>query len=373
MNSRTHERLFPLDALRGVIIVFMALDHANYFIARQHSSGEYWGGTFPIYHSALPFLTRLVTHFSAPGFFFLMGVSMLLFSESRRELGWKPWQFIGHFMIRGSVLIMLQLFLINPIWKAGSEFFPETYIGVIIALGGTMILGSLFLSMSPTALLILTLVLLIGTEFLHPAPELWGQLNNEPWNLILIRSGGDGTFWSNYPVFPWLELTFFGFLYGKWLRENEKITYQKGFWIGIALLFLFVIIRYADGFGNIRSREGSSWIDFLNVVKYPPSLTFTFLTMGVNLILLWGLSIGGKLVETVGKILAIFGSVPLFIYCSHLLLYMLIGRWFEPNGTSIQNMFAYWLIGLAILYPLALLYRRIKYFKGPLRWITTYL
>jgi uncharacterized membrane protein len=35
------ERLIPVDLLRGLIMVFMALDHANYFIAQQHSSGEY--------------------------------------------------------------------------------------------------------------------------------------------------------------------------------------------------------------------------------------------------------------------------------------------------------------------------------------------
>jgi len=373
MNSGTKNRLFPLDALRGMIIIFMALDHANYFIARQHSSGEYWGGAFPVYHSTLTFLTRLVTHFCAPDFFFLMGVGMLLFSEARRVRGCNNWQIIGHFLIRGIVLITLQLFVINPIWKAGPEFFPETYIGVLIALGGTMILGSLFLGLSTPALLVLTLILLVGTEFLHPAPDKWGQLNNEPWNLILIRSGGDGTLWSNYPILPWFELTVFGFLYGKWLHANEKMTYPKGLWIGIALLFLFFIIRYADGFGNIRPREGNSWIDFFNVVKYPPSLTFTFLTMGVNLIMLWVFSKGGKLVEAVGKPLGIFGSVPLFIYILHLILYMLMGKWFEPNGTSIQSMLPYWLIGLVIVYPFAIFYRRLKHSKGPLNWITSYL
>ena len=31
----------PLDALRGLLIVLMALDHANLHIAQQHSIGEY--------------------------------------------------------------------------------------------------------------------------------------------------------------------------------------------------------------------------------------------------------------------------------------------------------------------------------------------
>jgi uncharacterized membrane protein len=365
MEQTQSKRLFPLDALRGLIIVFMALDHANYFIAQKHSSGEHWGGPFPVYDSALPFLTRLVTHFCAPGFFFLMGIGMLLFAESRWRQGWSMWRIRGHFLIRGIVLIVLQLLVINPIWKAGPSFFPETYIGVLIALGGTMILGGFLFQLNPIALLILTLGLLIGTEWLHPEPEMWGAPDNEPWNLILMRSGGDGELWSNFPVLPWLELVVFGMLFGRWLLADEKKTYQKGLWLGIALLVLFLVIRYADGFGNIRPRAGDTWIDFLNVVKYPPSLAFTFLTMGVNLLALWGFSMAGKSVETVSRPLVAFGNAPLFVYVLHLFLYMLMGRYFEPYGTSLPAMYPYWLIGLALLYPLALWYRRFKQKQAP--------
>jgi len=369
----SRNRLYPLDTLRGLIIVFMALDHANYFIAQQHSSGEHWGGGFPTYDSALSFLTRLVTHFSAPGFFFLMGVGMLLFAESRRKQGWSIWQIIGHFWIRGFVLIALQLLVVNRIWEAGPELFPETYIGVLIALGGTMMLSSLLLQLPPIALLILTLGLLVGTEWLHPSPEMWGQLNNEPWNLLLMRSGGDGTLWSNYPILPWLELVIFGILFGKWLRADDKKAYQKGLWIGLALLVSFVIIRYIGGFGNIRPRAGDTCIEFLNVVKYPPSMAFTFLTMGVNLLALWGFSKAGERFQTAGRPLVAFGSAPLFVYVLHLIFYMLLGRAFTPEGSSIPAMLPYWLVGLVILYPLALWYGRFKHSDNPLRGVTAYL
>ena len=365
MEQIQSKRLFPLDALRGLIIVFMALDHANYFIAQQHSSGEHWGGPFPAYDSALPFLTRLVTHFCAPGFFFLMGVGMLLFTEARRKQGWNTWKIIGHFWIRGGVLIALQLLAINPIWKAGPEFFPEIYIGVLIALGGTMMLGSLFLNLPPLALLILTLGLLVGTEWLHPNPEMWGRLNIDVANMALMRSGGDGYLWSNYPVLPWLELVIFGILFGKWLRADRKKAYQKGLWLGIALLFTFIIVRYFDGFGNIRPRAGDTWIDFLNVVKYPPSMVFTFMTMGFNLLVLWGFSRAGKRLETVSSPLVVFGREPLFMYATHLALYMLMGKYLAPHGMSIPAMLPYWLLGLLILYPLALWYGRFKQRQVP--------
>jgi len=79
-------------------MVLMALDHANHFVAQQHSPGEYWGGSFPVYHSTLAFLTRLVTHLSAPGFFFLMGVGMVLFAHSRRKRGWGEGAIVRQFL-----------------------------------------------------------------------------------------------------------------------------------------------------------------------------------------------------------------------------------------------------------------------------------
>ncbi len=373
MSSASSKRLYPLDALRGLIIVFMALDHANYFVAQQHSSGEQWGGAFPAYNSALPFLTRLVTHFCAPGFFFLMGVGMSLFAESRQKQGWSIWKIAGHFWVRGLVLIALQLLVVNPIWKAGPEFFPETYIGVLIALGGTMIIGSFLLRLNPITLLILTLGLLLGTEWLHPDPNLWTSISHAKWRLILLYSGGDGAFWSNYPVLPWLELVVFGILFGRWLLADEKQAYQKGLWIGLVLLAFFVIVRYGDGFGNIRPRAGNTWIDFLNVVKYPPSLVYIFLTMGVNLIALWGFSKARDGFQTASRPLVALGSAPLFVYVLHLALYMMMGRLFTPKGISIPTMLPYWLIGLVLLYPLALWYGRFKHSENPLRGLTAYL
>ena len=373
MKPSQANRLYPLDALRGLVIVFMALDHANYFIAQKHSPGEYWGGPFPSYDSALPFLTRLVTHLCAPGFFFLMGVGMLLFANARWRQGWSMWKIRAHFWLRGSLLILLQLFVVNPIWKAGPGFFPDIYIGVLIALGGTMIIASFCLQFNPLVLLFLTLGLLLGTELMHPGPNLWYGFDFAKWKLVLTVSGGSAAFWSNFPVLPWLELVVFGILFGRWLLADEKKAYQTGLWIGIALLVLFVVLRSADGFGNIRPREGNAWIDFLNVVKYPPSLTFTFLTMGVNLLILWGLSKAGQGFQTASRPLVAFGSAPLFVYILHLFLYMRLGRIVAPYGSSLPAMYPYWLLGLAVLYLPALWYGRFKQSESPLRRITAYL
>src|SRR5436190_4841829 len=139
----TTPRLLPLDALRGLIMVLMSLDHANYFVAREHGRGEFWFLPLPTYSDALTFLTRFVTHFSAPGFFFLMGAGMSLFAASRRRLGWTEGAISRHLLVRGALLIVLQLAVENRAWPLGlppgvPDIF-SLYFGVLYGLGAAMI------------------------------------------------------------------------------------------------------------------------------------------------------------------------------------------------------------------------------------------
>jgi uncharacterized membrane protein len=354
--SSKASRLLSIDALRGLIIVIMALDHASYFVAQKHPPGEQWGGEFPVYYDVFAFLTRLVTHPAAPGFAFLMGIGMYLFAQSRRKQGWNEWEIIRHFLIRGGILIALQLLIINRAWQLGLDPFPKFYIGILIALGGGMILGSFLLRLKPIYLLVLTCLLFIGTELSHPDPSQWGLNFDQPLGLVLVYSGGDSILWSNYPILSWLELITFGIFFGHWLAEDSGRAFKRALWLGMTFLLTFVVIRYLDGFGNVRSRMGNSWIDFLNVVKYPPSMTFTLLTMGINLIVLSLFAQATEKLKVFLQPLIVFGRAPLFFYILHLFLYLGIGRWLAPNGTSIPAMYTYWLLGLLILFPLTLWY-----------------
>jgi len=358
--TRRESRNLALDALRGLIVVLMAVDHANYFVAQQHSSGEHWGGPFPAYADALSFVTRLITHPVAPGFSFLMGIGMVLFAASRRKRGWSEWAIVRHFLVRGAVLIVLQFSLVNLAWNLGPQTFPDVYMGVLAALGGGMILGSLFVRLGPLSLAIVGMVLLVGVEFSHPDPSQWGLIFDQPLGLVFGYSGGDAAFWSNYPILPWLELVIFGMAFGKWMLVDREKAFRWAMFIGVAALVGFYLLRVFDGYGNIRPRSGDDWIGYLNVVKYPPAMTFTLLTMGFNLIVLSLLARvkgrGRHMVEP----LAVFGRVPLFFYMTHLYLYAGLGAWLEPSGTSLPIMYLYWLAGLALLYPLCLWYGQLK-------------
>ena len=363
-TSSTAARLLPLDALRGLIMALMALDHTNLFVAHKHPAGEHWGGGFPAYSSALPFLTRLVTHLCAPGFSFLMGTGMVLFAQSRRKMGWSRWAVTRHFLVRGALLIALQFLVENLAWKLAPGWQLDVYVGVLFALGGTMILGSLLVWLKPPVLLALTVVLAVGTELLVPNPVLWGQ-RNSPFDLLLLLSGGDSRLWSNYPVLPWLKFVTFGMLFGHWLLDDARKAFGRALKLGGALLLAFVVVRYLNGFGNVRPRVGDGWISFLNVVKYPPSIAFSLLTMGANLLLLGLFGLASPRLQRLLQPLAVFGRAPLFFYVLHLFLYAGLGLWLTPAGTSIAGMYPYWLAGLLLLFPLTWWYGRWKQRQPP--------
>jgi uncharacterized membrane protein len=353
-------RLFAVDALRGLIIVFMALDHANHFIAQTHSPGEYFGGAFPVFFDPLAFLTRFVAQLCAPGFFFLMGAGMVLFANSRRERGWGEWRLVRHFWIRGLVLIALQLLIVNRAWELSpGGWGVDWYVGVLSALGGGLILGSLLLQLKPSLLVALTLVLMVGAELLTPGPDQWGPFFSQPMNVLLVP-GGQGGLWVTYPVLQWLELVTFGLAFGHWLSDDPRRAFGRALKLGVAFLLAFAVLRQVDGFGNLRPRMGDTWMDVLTVVKYPPSMTFILLTMGVNLTLLWVFYRAEERARPFLQPLQVFGQAPLCFYVLHLFLYAGLYLLLTPEGTSLLLMYPVWLLGLLLLFPVSLWYGRFK-------------
>jgi len=354
-TGRATQRDRALDGLRGLIVVLMALDHANLFITEAHSPGEHWF-RMPQFGSAVPFLTRLVTHPAAPGFFFLMGIGLVMFAGTRRERGWSEARIIRHFLGRGTGLIVLQFTIVNLAWQSGPGTEPTLYLGVLAALGGGMLLGGLVLRLPAWALATASAAMFVVTELTHPDAADWEQLFSQPLGLVFGYSGGTDFFWSNYPILPWLELVLLGMAFGKWLRRDRDRAYRWALWIGATFLIGFAILRTGDGFGNVVARQ-EGWIGFFNVTKYPPAMTFTLLTMGFNFVALAALARIGDRRRL--EPLTVFGSVPLFFYLTHLYLYSALGR-LEPGTGSYPTMYLLCLTGLAILYPVCLWYRRLK-------------
>ena len=367
--AHQHKRLLPLDALRGLIMILMAVDHANFFVARMHPTGEFWGVSLPQYNNIAEFLTRFVTHICAPGFFFLMGVGMVLFANFRRSLGWKENKIFKHLLFRGLILMGCQFFLVNSAWVLGPvyTFRPpgggETvwiYFGVLASLGATMAIGTLFLRLKPLVLACLSSIIILGSQFIVPETSQAGHLFS-PLIRILYIPGRTGIFQSFYPILPWLGIVLFGFVFGNWFLKDRDRAYKRALLLGGIFIIVFFIIRVLGGFGNIYPPESFGFISLFNVTKYPPSLAFTFLNLGLCLIFIGLFSCLRSSLNRRGNPFLVFGQSAFFFYILHLYLYALIGLFFASRGGSgLAVMYPIWLLGLFILYPLCLRYGRFK-------------
>ena len=129
-------------------------------------------------------------------------------------------------------------------------------------------------------------------------------------------------------IFPWMSIAVLGMVFGKQLLNNSETAYSGILNAGLVCIILFPIVRLIGIFGNFQPIDGSHWIDFLNVVKYPPSLVFTLFTLGVNCILLY---LFEKFHTKLGKViipLIVFGKTALYFYFAHWFLYGAIGSFF---------------------------------------------
>jgi len=355
------------------MMILMALDHARFFVAKIHPL-EIWNTPLPQYRDVASFLTRLSSHLCAPGFFFLMGVGMALFAESRRRHDWSEGRIARHFVLRGLLILFLQQFVVNPAWFLGTMGSTASLgdaggggtawfnLDVLYGLGACMALLSLLLRANGALVAVMSLGAIGATQVLLPAPE-QADVVYSPLARMMLVPGQTGCLLVLYPIVPWVGIAGLGLAFGKWVARDCAGAFR---WLpvaGVVFLVFFVVVRALGGFGNFHAPDGGSWVVFLNTTKYPPSLAFTLFTLGVDLLLLAFFSRFDPLLAWRDPLM-VFGRTALFFYLVHLYLYALSGFVFT-KGVSLGVVYGVWLVGLVVLYPLCRWYGRFKAGTAP--------
>ena len=129
--TRVSQRLMSIDALRGLVILFMLLDHVRetFFLHRQVTDPMLIDSTEPTL-----FFSRTLAHLCAPVFVLLTGLSAFLYGEKHQGK-----RDVSEFLFkRGLFLVVLEFTLVNFAWTFQ---FPPTviYLQVIWAIGVSMI------------------------------------------------------------------------------------------------------------------------------------------------------------------------------------------------------------------------------------------
>jgi len=362
------QRLLSIDALRGLVILFMLLDHVRetFLLHRQVSDPMSIDSTEP----AL-FISRTLAHLCAPVFVLLTGLSAFLYGQKyqgRRDVS-------AFLFKRGLFLVVLEFTLVNFAWTF--QLPPSViYLQVIWAIGISMLALAALVWLPRPLLIVLALVIIGGHNLLDGLHFDPGSALHIPWTILHERSWIDVSdtlrLRTTYPVLPWIGVIALGYGLGPWFANATLPAVRQRFLLlgGVSALAGFVLLRALNGYGEKPWQAYDSGVQtlmsFFNVTKYPPSLLFLALTLGIGLLLLLAFERAGHR-RWIG-VLAVFGSVPMFFYLLHLyvlkVLYVACVALFglnQGNYFGFDSMGAVWLMALVL--PLAL-YPPVRWFAG---------
>jgi uncharacterized membrane protein len=313
-------RVESIDVLRGTVMILMALDHTrDYFGDAAANPTNLATTTVPL------FFTRWITHLCAPTFFLLTGTGAYLMS---RRLGTRS---LPRFLVtRGLWLIVLETIILRCIGWQFNVDFRMNLLGVLWAIGWSMITLAALVRYPPAVSAAFGLTLIAGHNLfdgvraatLGAAAPLWLVLHQQG---LLLR-GPDHFLLVAYPLIPWVGVTAIGYAIGPafaWEADRRR----RFLWRAGALVILaFFALRWLNIYGDpqpwtTRTLSTFTVLSFLNTTKYPPSLLFLLMTLGPALLLLRALN--GHVPRWLGPV-AIFGRVPLFYFVLHVILIHLL-------------------------------------------------
>ena len=428
-TQKAKPRVHSVDLLRGVVMMVMLLDHTREFV---HAGALQSDPTDPATTTVAVFLTRWVTHFCAPVFVFLSGVSIYL-----QRMGGKSKPELSRFLwTRGLWLVFLEFTVVRfgTVFNLDYSYFGMAQviwvIGVSMIVMAAMIHAPVRLVGAVGLLMIVLHNLLDGFQVPpnvafagSPPPDLGQSL----WIIlhqpgIVPIFGGASQIFFGYPLVPWIGVMMLGYAVGSVYAWESPVRRRALMYAGIAATALFLTLRFANVYGDpqpwttrdafirqaaqappaLPGRErpdpesaspAFTLLSFFNTTKYPPSLLFLLMTLGPGLILL-SLSdrISGGAVWQ--RVLITFGRVPMFYYIlqwftAHgfgvLLGYLTgvdvgylfrslleMGRAAPPgHGFSLGVTYLVWIAGLVILYPLCRWWGELKRRRG--HWVLSYL
>ena len=373
------QRLQSIDALRGLVILFMLLDHVRetFFLHRQVSDPMANDATEPSL-----FFSRTLAHLCAPVFVMLTGLSAWLYGEKHQGRS-----DVATFLFkRGLFLVALEFTLVNFAWTF--QLPPSViYLQVIWAIGVSMIALSLLVWLPRAALIALGAIIIAGHNLLdglHFGAESalhvpWAILHDRGW----LEFSESLRLRTSYPVLPWIGVIALGYGLGPWFARGSEAGQRQHRLLlaGLIALLGFVVLRLVNGYGeapwSTYPSVTQTLMSFLNITKYPPSLLFLALTLGCGLMLLRAFERAGQARWI--SALAVFGAAPMFFYLLHLyvlkLLYLaslaLFGRnhgdYFGFDGIA-----AVWLAAVLLAVSLYLPVRwfaRLKARRRDITWL----
>jgi uncharacterized membrane protein len=379
-DQSDNHRIRSIDVTRGLVMVIMALDHVRDFM---HTSSMSQNPTDLQTTTASLFMTRWITHLCAPTFVFLSGVSAYLayrrsnnLKESRRFL-----------ITRGIWLVVLEFTVINfALWY--DIHFRFEILEVISAIGLSFIILGLMLKLPSRVIGIMGLIIIFGHNLLQginvTASPAIAFIFSALLRPSLFQATPSFSFYTAYPVIPWLGIMLAGFACGEFFESSPERRDKIFLYSGLSILALFILIRFSNIYGDpapwVKQKSALfTSLSFINTTKYPPSLLFTLMVLGITFLLLF---ISEKVKNKFTELLSVYGKVPLFyfifhLYIIHSLMFLMLflqgfkgkdllfgvfnnGRPKTGGGVILPVIYLIWLAVVILLYPVCKWYGTYK-------------
>ncbi|WP_321812248.1 MULTISPECIES: DUF1624 domain-containing protein [unclassified Burkholderia] len=371
-------RLIAIDALRGLVMLLMLVDHVRetFFLHRQVSDPMDVLSVDP----AL-FFTRLTSQICAPAFVFLTGLSAWLYGRDR------PAAEAAVFLVkRGAFLIFLELTFVSFAWTA--EFPPSTlWLQVIWAIGLSMLALAALLRLPRGVQFALGIAIVAGHNLLDGLRLEPDSIGFVPWAILHQRAFID--LWdgirvrTSYPVLPWIGVILLGYAVGPWFARDVApgVRVRRPIMLGIALIAAYIGLRWLNVYGDkpwLATGDAlRTTMSFLAATKYPPSLMFLLPTLGATLLLLAWFEWRDRCAAA--QRLATLGGAPMFFYLLHLYvlkaLYVVAFVIFGANRGKyfgFDALWGIWLTSTLLVVPLywpAAWFARLKQRRKDLGWL----
>jgi uncharacterized membrane protein len=145
-----------------------------------------------------------------------------------------------------------------------------------------------------------------------------------------------------YPFVPWLGLMLLGYCTGTFFTSTYSAEQRKKILlrIGMTVILFFIVVRFINVYGDPFSwsvqRNGLyTFLSFIKVHKYPPSLMYMCMTIGPALIFL---ALIEKVQNGFTNVFRTYGRTAFFYYILHFYLaHLLCGIAFFMRGHSLQD------------------------------------
>ncbi|MBN3080235.1 DUF1624 domain-containing protein [Pectobacterium polaris] len=379
MSRDISQRLIAIDALRGLVMVLMLLDHVRetFYLHLQLADPIDVTSTDPML-----FINRTLAHLCAPVFVFLTGLSAALYHQKvqdRRQTALFLFQ-------RGLILILLELTLINFAWTF--QFPPQViYLQVIWAIGMSMLALSALIWLPAGLVFIIGIIIVGGHNLLDPLRASAGSIWSIPWAVLHDRGwidiGDTFRMRTSYPILPWIGVISLGYVAGALYRKEVFPLQRQKALLTLAgiTLALFFVLRSINLYGEKPWQQGDvitqTLMSYFNITKYPPSLLFLCLTLSIGLCLLAVFERQQQRRWLV--ILASFGAAPMFFYLLH--LYVLKGMyltaialWGKNQGewfgfSAVWQLWVCTLVLMVVLFAPVRAFARLKARRRDIRWL----